>query len=179
MVLLVTGCARAGSSSGTKGAGGGTAPAALPPGAVTYAVQQPFELNGLKWMVSSSEQLTEIKSPSGSASSAKPKNGAWLAATLYFRGSEGIPGGFDTAMLKLRGADGQVYDVVETGGAADDYGSTHKNLKNVSSIKLGNAKPQNVYAVFDVPSSGGPYSLDWMDAKSGAPVVVVTVPLGK
>jgi hypothetical protein len=144
-----------------------------------YTVGEIFEVNGLTWAVMNVEQLVEVKSMFSDTPPHQPTNGAWLVVTLDFRGQEGMTGGFDTTALKVRDVNGMLYDVAEPSGAADDYRLTHEGVKNLSMAMLNDAQIQRVFAIYDVPEAGTPFTLEWMGVKDGALVTLAKVSLGE
>ncbi len=180
-VLLVAGCAKGDSQEGEAGTD-----VALPEGnqgsdvqAAEYAVGETFEVNGLTWTVIGVEQLAEVKSMFSDTPPHQPTNGMWLVVTLDFRGQEGLAGGFDIAALKVRDINGMLYDVAEPSGAADDYRLTHEGVKNLSMAMLNDVQTQRVFAIYDVPEAGTPFTLEWMGVEDGSLVTLAKVSLSK
>ena len=180
-VLLSTGCAKGDSQEGE--AGTDVAPPEGNQGsdvqAAEYAVGETFEVNGLTWTVIGVEQLAEVKSMFSDTPPHQPTNGMWLVVTLDFRGQEGLAGGFDIAALKARDIHGMLYDVAEPSGAADDYRLTHEGVKNLSMAMLDDTQNQRVFAIYDVPEAGTPFTLEWMGVEEESLVTLAKVSLSK
>jgi hypothetical protein len=180
-LVLIAGCGQ----KASPGPGGATS--AATPGVSSgketpipeYAVGETLQVNGLTWKVLGVEKLAEVKSAFASDPPDLPANGTWLVVTLELHGKEGLAGGFDSAALKVRDAHGTLYDVAEPSGAADDYRLTHKGVKNLSMAILDDLQPQSVFAIYDVPADGTPFTLEWMGASHGKLVTLASVRLGE
>lgn len=169
---FLTGCGGDETDNGAGGDGNGSGAQVA-----EHSVGETFEVNQLTWTVLSCELLDEVESLFSDTAPHQPTRGKWLVVTMDFRGREGLSGGYDIAALKVRDHNAALYDVAEPGGAADDYRLTHEGVKNLSLAMLNNPQAQRVFAIYDVPDAGAPFTLEWMGADGGTLVTLCRVGL--